>query len=298
MRNLLLFLLLGTLAACNRGPDQDLVSGGAAAANLPKTNYERRLLFVGGRAADPAIVAFDYTVLAGPLTIERSAGLWHSDSDSWAPLLDLSWSDQAIREPWRLVPNGPLRILVDDVGEIEALRGRGGGGWFRLSPEVRLIEWSPDDLARYQVSRGEWSLGAEKVTGLLVDIQSGSEGVNGAPPLAEMVLTDGSEFHLAISVPTNIPGSLWLGRSGRSEAMDGVLLVQDAPQEDDTWRIDAMSGRLHGEVKPLGAPLAMRRVGPAESELAQPIILQVVRGWVEVRGDRRTVFGIMRRAAE
>jgi hypothetical protein len=300
MRFLRLFFLMGLMgliAACGRNTDPEAEPGGGA-ANSPKMSYARRMLFVGGPEASPVVVAFDYAVLAGPLTIERSAGLWRVGAELWDPLLILQWSDSAIREPWRLIPHGPLRIMVDDTGEIETLRARGEMGEFRLSPETRLVEWSPDELARYQISMGEWRVGAEKIAGFLVDIQAGAEGVHDSPAPAEVVLTDGADLRLTMSVPASVPGNLWLQRGDQPETIAGVLLVRNTPREEDGWRMDAQAGRLHGEFKPFGAVLEVKRRGAAGEEIAPPVTLQAVRGWVEIRGDRRSVFGIMRRAPE
>jgi hypothetical protein len=283
------------------------------------------MIFVGGREATPAIVVFDHMVLSGPTAVERSAAFWHSGAESWQPLLDLQWTDLPIREPWRLIPHGSFRILVDDTGEVEALHGEGEQGAFYLSAVGRLGGWSPDEPPHYQLHLGEWNLAGDSVAGLLVDIQPSARAAHAAPePVpTELFLTDGAQFHLIASLPAgappSAPGELWLQRGERTETMEGVLLAKDTLPDVVAWRIDARSGELQGEIQGLGAPLELGRgelpshgaalgdngadgsAGPEgdgglNSRARESATLQTVRGWIQIRGERKTIFGVLRRA--
>jgi hypothetical protein len=323
MRIMILFLMAGLITACGRGDAPEANTRGAAGG--PSATYARRMVFVGGGEAAPAIVVFEHSALAGPAAVERNAGIWRKLGDDWTPLLDLRWIDLPIREPWRLVPHGPFRIMVNDAGEVEAIRGRGEAGGFLLTRLGHFGEWSQDDPPLYRINHGEWSQGSDTIAGLLVDIHPGASPADApaSPALMELVLTDGAEFHFVASVPAGTPsataGGIWLQRGERLETMEGVLAIRDTIPGELSWRIEARGGELYGELRPTGAPLALSDDGtttlrPATntrqalstkasgidggegSRPAESVMVRAVAGWIEVRGDRRPVFGIFRRA--
>lgn len=291
MRTLLLFLMAGLITGCTRGDDPE--SNGRRAAGGPTASYARRMIFIGGAESAPTIVVFDHSVQAGAAEEERSAGLWRSAEGGWQSLLDLRWSNAPIREPWRLVPYGPFRIMVDDAGEVEALRGRGAAGDFMLARIGALGEWNRDDPILYRIDLGEWSFGPDSIAGLLVDIHPGTSPAESAAAPAELILTDGAEFRLVATADalteTAPPGELWLQRGGRTEILGPMTVARDTLPDSAGWRIDARDGELQGELLPQGAPLMLG--GPERTALL------ALRGWIEFRGERLEVFGIMRRAA-
>lgn len=325
MRIFILFLLLGVITACDRGNGPDTDSR-QTAESAPTVAYTRRMIFVGGRVADPAIVVFDHLALAGPTAVERRAGFWRATGEDWEPLLDLKWADDPIREPWRLVPHGPFRFLVDDAGEVEALLIRGDTKRFRLAPLGRIGTWNPDDLPFVRFQLGELVIDADSSTGLLVDLQPGAATEENDSALSELVLTDGADLHLVVRSPDDRTGELWLQRAERSETMTGIVLTPTDSAGIESWRIDSMLSEIAGQLNPAGSPLELRyetNLGglvaaaedaetdsrtpgtfraadsatlPAAESTPGPALIQVVRGWIEVRGERRTVFGVMRRA--
>jgi len=320
MRIFTLFLLLGVITACDRNGGQNADSRQSADA-APTVAYTRRMVFVGGREAAPVVVAFDHLALAAPTAVARRAGLWRSNGDGWNEILDLGWTDEPIREPWRLIPHGPFRFLVDDAGEIEALTIRGAER-FRLAPLGRIGTGSPDDLPYVRFLYGELVTGADSITGLLVDLQPATEGEDNGAASSELVLTDGTQFHLVVSTPVDRTGELWLQRAERAETMTGIVVARDDSAGADIWRLDSTLEEIKGELKVAGAPLELRYddavsgliavadsvrassparaadsvAAKAADAIPRPALLQVVRGWVEVRGERRNVFGVMRRA--
>jgi hypothetical protein len=295
MRTLTVFLMAGMLAACSRGGDP--AADARRAAGEPTASYARRMIFVGGTGAAPQIVVFDHLALASEAAVERSASFWRSAEEAWQPLLDLKWSDEPIREPWRLVPHGPFRIMVDDAGEVEELRGRGALESFTLARVGSLGEWNPEDPVLYRINLGEWTVGSDSVAGILVDIHPGAAPAEGAPAPTELVLTDGAEFRLVATMGTvaesNPPGELWLQRGGRTESLTPAAVVRDSVVGSDIWHVNGRGGELHGELRPL-APTLLREGG---TRLGGRTTLLALQGWVEFRGERRNVFGVMRRAA-
>src|SRR5690606_18052004 len=111
-------------------------------------------------------------------------------------LLDTVWRMPPIREPWRPMPHGSLRILVDRDGEVEALVAGTGVDEVRLLPGRPLDNWvSPD--AELVYSRAELRVAGIAYEGALLDTRFGAR--QGRPPLpadathpAQLFVTDGA----------------------------------------------------------------------------------------------------------
>jgi hypothetical protein len=299
MRSLPLLVLTGFALACNRSdPPQVKAERPRADAEGAVVAYARRFLFLSGREAAPGAVVLNFETLSAPLAIKRQAGAWRARDGKWEGLLDLAWSEEPIREPWRLVPHGPLRLIADERGEVEALLSRAEKGAFRLAPALLLGEWSLDDAAQYRVRRAELRLGSgQPLAGVLFDAQSGAPGARGTGPSTELFLTDGGELHLILNAPDSASGQLWIRDGERAEVREGVALARDSTRANGPIRIEAAGGGLKGEFTLPGEVLALPRPRAAGEEDASPGALHLVRGWIELGGKRRTLFGVLRRGA-
>lgn len=317
MRTFILFLMLGLLAACGREAGQDAGSRHAAEAG-PTTAYTRRMIFVGGTDSTPAIIAFEHLVLANPAAVERRAAFWRATGEGWEPLLDQRWSDEPIREPWRLIPQGPFRFRVDDAGDLEALIIRDGEERLELSPLGRLGLWSPEESPFFRIQLGELKVGADSTTGVLLDLQPGAENEESGASVMELVLTDGTAIDLVARSTDGRPADLWLRRHGRSETMAGIEIARTDSAGVERWDLISPLGEVIGRLEAVGAPLELRydefveevqshrpqtrmgARGPGEDamavkEMPTSTTLQMVRGSIDLRGDRGSVFGVMRR---
>lgn len=299
MRSLPLLVLTGLTLACNRSdPPQVKAERPRADAKGAVVAYARRFLFLSGREAAPGAVVLNFETLSAPAAIKRQAGAWRARDGKWEGLLDLAWSEEPIREPWRLVPHGPLRLIADERGEIEALLSRAEAGAFRLAPALLLGEWSSDDAAQYRVRRAELRLGnGRPLTGVLFDAQSGAPGTRSAAAPSELFLTDGGELNLILNATDTAAGQLWIRDGERAEVRDGVTFGRDTTRPGSPYRIEAPGGELKGEVTELGEVLAVPRLRAAGEDDAEPGVLHLVRGWIELGGKRRALFGVLRREA-
>lgn len=296
MRILIMVLMMGILAACGNGADE--------AATLPPERveseakaFQRRIFFVTEDEERLDLLAFEHTVLARETEVERGATLWHLGEEGWKSLIELAWEDQPIREPWRIVPHGPLRIIVDDTGELLALRLRTPHGNGRLSATTIVDEWTPNSLESLSVQEGEWVIGTDTARGLLVDIiPKGSPSGSTSTDLTELVLSSGAEFRLTAILPSGESGQIWVQRLTLApETFDGVGTFVGAGTGSAPWHLDARGGELRGELSPLGEDLELVLEPLFSDSTSGGVIYQPVSGWIEVRGDRRSVIGLLRR---
>src|SRR5690554_2305322 len=114
MRTIILLVLL-LLVACDRSERP-----GSAATNSRSgregtaATYDRSFLLLSLRADTPVAAALEFTAVEGPTVIRRTAGAWLARDRTWMELLEQAWETEPMREPWRLVPHGPLRLVVGE----------------------------------------------------------------------------------------------------------------------------------------------------------------------------------------
>ena len=299
MRTIILFLLL-LLVACDRSERQgatppDGRSGGAGVT----ATYDRSFLLLSLRADTPVAAALEFTTVEGPTSIRRTADAWLARNRTWLKLLEQAWETEPIREPWRLVPHGPFRLVVGEGNEIEALIHRDDSTGFRLEPAEPLAEWGAGDGVQLRLRRGTLSLGRESFVGLLLDLQTGAPITQ--PGGTEVVfVTDGQRRSLVVARSADGRGGAWLRGDTESVDWDRVTITP-IPAEGSGpgtppagWRVSEPTGALAGEFYAEGEPITVRY----PSGVARGSRTIMVRGWVSVRGDRRDVFGLLRHGLE
>ena len=324
---LLISLLLVVAPACDR-PARDAAPAGAEdetgpLAAHPPAAYERRMLFLAGPEARPVVALFDFATLDDGAGLHRAARAWRGEAGGWDSVLVAAWEDAPARAPWLIVPNGPFRLLVGDDGEVEALVYRGERSELRLVPAPEFAAWSRGRGAQLRLRSAQLARDGARTPGTLLDVQLARElprapappgataasGPAAAPdsvaatatdaqPYDEAYVTDGEELHVVLTGAPDAGDVLWVIAGPEERVVEGARLEEGAAQGGRTrvrgpvWRIAAPDAALEGELRAEGAPLELAAgdaVGPA------PVALFVVRGWVELRGVRRAVYGLVRR---
>lgn len=168
---LLVSMVLGLAAgACDRGtgPEEE-VPGQEPHDFGPTAAFDRRVFFVGPGDETPAAAVFDFVAVSDSAGIHRGVRARVMDGDEWLRLLDEGWEMGAMRDPWRLVPRGPLKMVVDDAGEIATLLYRTDSLTLRLSLGGALAEYSPDDGTQLVLRQASIRVGGNDVDEGLVE---------------------------------------------------------------------------------------------------------------------------------
>ncbi|HEY8470586.1 MAG TPA: hypothetical protein VIL18_13130 [Longimicrobiales bacterium] len=335
MRRLLLLILLIAAQACDRpARDAGAASAAAEVDSLaarPPAAYERRMLFLAGPEARPVVALFDFATLHGGAGLRRAARAWVGRTDGWDSVFAATWHAEPMRVPWLLVPHGAFRLLVGDGGEIEALVYRGDRE-VRLVPAPHFASWSRGRGAQLLLRGADLVRQGTSTPGVVLDIQLGRELPRTRPadrvvasgpadttrsahaalatPAApsdtassdtasatydEVYVTDGEELHVVV---TGAPGAgdlLWVVAGPEERIVEGVRLEGGATRGGRTratWRIAAPDAALRGELRAVGSPLELES---GDALTPAPVALFLVRGWIELRGVRRPVYGLLRR---
>src|SRR5690606_5390222 len=299
MRTIILLMLV-LLAACDRSERQGAAAtSGRSGGESVGATYDRSFLLLSLRADTPVAAALKFTAVDGGTAIRRSAGAWLARDGAWARLLEQAWQTEPMREPWRLVPHGPFRLVVGEGSEIEALIHRADSTGFRLEPSSPLAEWGAGDGVQLRLRRGTLSLGRESLVGLLLDVQTGAPLAQ-SPETEVAFVTDRQSRSLVVAKGVDGRTGAWLRSETESLDWDRVTVTPipaDGAVPGDPpsgWRIAEPTGALMGELYAAGEPFTF--CVPVWVSGGWRLVL--VWGWGCVRGYRRDVFGVLRHGVE
>jgi hypothetical protein len=317
MLRLLLVLLLGCLLpACDRLKSYvERYSAKTLEDGEPVSSpghYERRFLFLDGQE-NPNAAVFDFTATVDSAGhAQRTARVWLGRAGQWESLVDTIWETPPMREPWRLVPHGPLRLIVGQADTLEALVYRDANRELRLVPGEQLAQWQGTAGTEIGLHRAELHIEKNRISGILFDLQFGSNGFPApsaipthsaadslAPPAgpyeALAFLSDGKELDVMLVSDTS--GLLaWVRQGKTAEKWDGAGLEplgQPRGESSTSWRLTSPQGALRGELRASGQPQPLP--WPRFTETNAPNYYPV-RGWITVRGKRTSVSGLVRQS--
>lgn len=172
----ILVLLTLAVASCENGPpwsETGAPETGEVAPDFgPTAAYDRRLVFVGAGDTLPTAAVFDFVTLSDSIGIRRGVRARVLDGGRWRALLDDGWEMEPMREPWRLVPHGPLTLLVTGAGDLGSLLHR-DSVTTRLQLGATLAEHSPDVGTQLVLRSARLLLDDDSVPGILLDAQLG-----------------------------------------------------------------------------------------------------------------------------
>lgn len=302
-----LLLMLGlVLAACRGDGGADFDPEGPAGAPAV---YERRLLFLAPDEEPHLGALFDFSTVPAGTALRRSARGWLHLEDGWRELLDLAWEMEPMREPWRLVPHGPLRLVVGDDDDIEAVVHRTESNLLRLITGQDAAGWVPHAEGQLRLRGSRLHVDGHEADGMVLDLQLVHRGEGdqlGRPGGREAFLADGLGMYLVVADTRATAPFAWMRRGHEEETWReaSIEVIESRVLQDGDegggldvptgWRLFSREGGLYGEIQPIAD-----RIRRADADTSAGLVrVHAVRGWVDVLGERRQVVGIVRHARE
>lgn len=312
--------------------DNTEAAAGTRADFGPVAAYDRHLIFLGPGQTLPTAAVFDFAALSDVGAIRRGVRARVVDGTDWLDLLDSGWEMEPMREPWRLVPHGPIRMVMSDAGELSTLVYRDDDVVVRLEPGPTIAEHSPDAGTQIRLRQARLRLDGESVPGVLLDAQLGrslpaGSGLRGATGDTADSIGAGSDPDLGEGAPTP-PGdptptarpgaaALLLDNSGfyavfTESAAGDVVWIHTAGRDDvrpdarlegtDLERFDPAGADVptRWQITDAGGSLTgeLERVAANHAALPHPDLAVIgyvlVSGWIEDRSVRREVYGLVR----
>ena len=173
-----------TLSTCTRatllaavllaGCEDARIGGAPDGADDERTRaaYTREMIFIAEDATAAALLDFSAADVGS--AVRRRAAGWAEAGSGWTPLYDLSWQGTPVRQPWRLVPQGPMRLRVGLNDEVEAVLVRDGDSDLAVLEHGDFIgAWAPHPAAQIVLREASLALGADAIQGWLVDARFG-----------------------------------------------------------------------------------------------------------------------------
>lgn len=203
-------LLLLLAAACSE-PGEPRRSAPPAAsavdsvqATAPRRSYERSVVFISTTGDSVFIVPWIVEARSRAGGVTRLARGWLGRSGEWQPFLREEWESPPSREPWRIVPHGPFRILVGPGDRLDRILYDDGNRRVEVSLDDVVAEWAGNRGGSFNVLEGGMVLGNRRLPGQLLDVSQGirlEEGTMGD----WMYLTSGDSLSMAIQSPLHDP---------------------------------------------------------------------------------------------
>jgi len=221
-----LILGIGSTAACggDRGPDPSGTAEVTAGDSLdagPRGRFERSLVFATGSPEDHLMVPWVLEAVTRPGGVDRTHRGWLVRDEEWEPFYSSSWATPPRREPWRILPDGPFRILVGEGDRLDRVIFEGDGRRLQLVLDESLAEWTDDRGGTFTMLDAALILGDRRIDGRILDV---SEGRGSAEPdLGDwLFLRSESGWSVVLKTPMDTGEStdfqLWvLGPGGEGE---------------------------------------------------------------------------------
>ena len=185
------------------------------AAPVAGAEHLRALTFLSLASDSPTLLPWSFrsTITEEGILRHRQASLGRGGT--WEPLLADTLVTPLSRFPWRILPGGPVRLVVGEGDAVASLLFDAPPRTVELIPGEFLAEWVPDAGSVWRIHRGEVVLPSGGIQGLLLDL-SRSRGPGSSPGLDWMFLHDGAGTQVLLREP---PGAaereagVWLGWS-------------------------------------------------------------------------------------
>ncbi len=280
----------------------------------------------------PTAAVFDFSTLADSSAAHRGQRVRLLEGRNWLPLLDVGWRSEPLREPWRIVPHGPLKLMVGEGGDLSGLVIR-GDPTVRLEPDSTIAEDSPDAGTQLVLRKATLRVDDEPTEGVVLDAQLGRTV---EPVLARELARLAQEDDSAAAEEARGRGDTAAAGAGATAiswqgaqafllddtgyylvfvaSTDGDLAWIHDGEGDDVRRGVHLEATAWEDFHEAGVqfPTAWRftasagdLAGELKTEVADRSVLHgmpdisalgyaVVSGWIEDHGMRRGVFGLVR----
>jgi len=303
-------ILAGLLAGCGPAaeapPETEVAEEDslASARNFQARSYERHIVFLTFQGDSTLLVPWSFTARTRPDGVDREVRGWLARSDTWDPFLSEQWEGRPNVAPWRLLPHGPVRLVVGMEDALETIIFESGARNLEVNLGELLAEWAGQRAQTYRVHKGTVVLSDQTVDGHLLDMaRAWADGDD--PPGDWGILLSGDSLQVVFedlgqdSGPEGGAFSFWariefLGRQWQGVRLAWSEVRSFEPARRDvpmSWEIQSTEGDLVGSLTTMAPFLeVMEGEGPM---LPVDALFQVA-GTLTLGGEDFPVRGFIR----
>lgn len=306
---LLLLSVAGTVPGCapprqESGAPPTEERDSVAEAERYGRRYERSVVYVGTLGDSLFLVPWIFWTRTRPSAVDRRIQAWLARGGVWDRFMDERWVTPPTPVPWRILPQGPVRLVVglDDALDVLIFHAEPRRLEVALGP--LLAEWRGSKAQDLRVHEGALVLGDRSVPGLVLDI-SRAWPAGDPPPGPWGFLVSGDSLQLVwenqLSADTPEGGlyTVWGRVRFTDRRWEGVHLIWSQrrsfePARRDipaAWDLREPRRTLRGN---LTAEAVSLEVGEGEGPILPVEGLLQVRGTVTLDGRHYPVRGILR----
>lgn len=252
-----LAVLLGGCGPAESPPTEERstpTTGEGSVSTTPEAVYHTALTFVGF-GAEPSLIHLRFENRTEPDRLRLEYDGWIPGSDAWTSVLRVVDSIPVPRAAWRVLPAGPLRVGVEDGGELSTLRLDLEGGPVRIDALEEVSSWSGSTGQRESLRFADLQAGGRVESGWLLQRQRARLLDEPAPDrlIQAFLLADTLGNGLLIlrdRAFADAPATVWAWLDGvQLDWADAVLL--DLPGSTGlpgSWSFEVPDVGLFGEI--------------------------------------------------
>ena len=308
--------ILLTLSAAACGRDDPSRSGEAEPDSLTSPSdtapvglrHERAFAFAAVEGDSLVLVPVLFEARAGPETVVRRVRGWLGRAGTWEEFVDQSWQDGATGAARRIVPRGPIRLVVGEGDAVETILYRQPPRVLELDLGEGLAEWTGARGGAYRLEETTLLLGNRRFGGIALDMAR-SRTANEPPAGDWAFLVSGDSLQVVLHAPeqaepdTEAAWTAFVRIDFRQIQWPEVTLDWSRTQAFEparrdvpaAWRFRSRAEEITGELDATSAQLS---AGETDGPVLPVSALFGVRGTVSVDGVDYPVRGLFRHARE
>ena len=274
----------------------------SAERNFEDGLYERNVVFMTVDADSAIVVPWFFRTSSSAVGVERLTEGWLARAGIWEPFFHDQWISEPSRTPFRILPRGPMDLVIGAGGNLERILFEEGQRQLEVVIDEWMSDWNGNRGETFRVHQGAALFGDQRVEGIVLDMNRAR--LRESPEPGEwMFLTGPRRLVIVVESPGGSPAYTAWGRIGEEAFRWPEVQVEwsavrsfeearrDVPVE---WDIRS-TGSIDGGVE---LTLASAGMELRAEEGAGPILpvngLYQVTGWAVLAGDSLEVRGLVR----
>jgi len=283
-------------------PSEDSVAAQVDSVRSIERLYERALVFQAEGVDSALSVTWLVDHELGSGLVDQHARGWLLRGGSWDPFFDSVTTYPATDAPWRVLPVGPMRLVVGERDQIDRIRFAPGDRLLDFRVEDPGPQWSGARGGSFRVLGGSIVLGDRRFGGRILDLSRTNQPSDGTPG-DWVFLTSGENLAVVLQSPLQtreVNGfEGWALMSGEEIRWPQVTLDWAESRPFDRARRDVpVSWTLRSSEGELTGVMEVRSAQLESGEGSGPLLpidgLIQVAGTLVIRGVEYPVRGLVR----
>lgn len=282
------------------GPDESEAASDSAATGR---SYERVFAFAASESDTTVLVPILFTSRSVPGGVVRGIRGWLGRAGTWELFVDEGWRTPPSRTAWRILPRGPMRLVVGENDAIESVVYRQPPRVLELDLGEGLVEWTGPRGGVYRLEESTLLLGTRPFQGVVMDLAR-SRSVREVPGGDWAFLLSGDSLQVVLQSPRQSePGAegAWVAyvrHDVRQEQWPDVTVEWSESQAYEparrdvpaAWRFRSLSEEVEGSLEARSVDLS---AGEGGGPVLPVTALFAVEGTVRLEARDYPVRGLV-----